>query len=121
MSEDKVYMLPSLITPNKPVEFDEKVCNGCNTCVEVCRSDVLMPNPEKGKPPIILYPDECWYGGCCVAACPLWEQGAIKMKHPLAQRVGWKRKETGEHFRIGMLNPPPPNRRPPVGGWHPKP
>jgi Na+-translocating ferredoxin:NAD+ oxidoreductase RNF subunit RnfB len=117
MSEDEVYMLPSLITPNKPVEFDEKVCTGCNTCVEICRSDVLMPNPEKGKPPVILYPDECWYGGCCVAMCPLWEQGAIRMKHPLAQSVGWKRKETGEHFRIGMSNPPPPNLRPPVGGW----
>lgn len=118
MNKEKVYMVPNLPTPNKPVVFDEKVCNGCNTCVEVCQMDVLAPNPEKGKPPIVLYPDECWYGGCCVEMCPLWEKGAIKLKHPVMQRVRWKRKETGEHFRIGMPNPPPPNLRPPVGGWH---
>lgn len=121
MSGGKVYMLPNLVTPSKPVEFDEKVCNGCNMCVNVCRSDVLMPNPNKRRPPIVLYPDECWYCGDCVAHCPLWQKGAIKLRHPLAQSVGWKRKETGEHFRVGMPNPPPPNLRPPVGGWHPKP
>jgi hypothetical protein len=42
-------------------------------------------------------------------------EGAIKMEHPLNQRMGWKRKETGEYFRVGMKNPPPPNTRPPVG------
>jgi len=31
--------------------------------------EVFIPNPEKGKPPIILYPEECWYGGCCVEEC----------------------------------------------------
>jgi hypothetical protein len=30
------------------------------------------------------------------------------------QRVRWKRKDTGEHYRIGMPNPPPPNTRPMV-------
>jgi hypothetical protein len=45
-----------------------------------------------------LYPDECWYGGCCVAHCP--QPGAIRLNHPLAQRVRWKRKESGEHFRV---------------------
>ena len=118
MSEEKVYIAPNLVTPNRPVEFDEKVCNGCNMCVNVCRSEVFMPNRNKRKPPIILYPDECWYCGDCVAHCPFWQKGAIKLKHPLAQRVGWKRKETGEYFRIGMPNPPLPNLRPPVGGWH---
>jgi hypothetical protein len=37
------------------------------------------------------------------------------VEYPLNQRVGWKRKATGEYFRIGMKNPPPPNTRPPVG------
>ena len=44
------------------------------------------------------------------------------MEHPLNERTGWKRKATGdgrratgEYFRIGMKNPPPPNTRPPVG------
>jgi hypothetical protein len=39
------------------------------------------------------------------------------MEHPLNQRIGWKRKSTGEFFRIGMKDPPPANTRPPVGGW----
>jgi len=69
-------------------------------------------DPEQGKPPIVLYPDECWFCGSCVAHCP--NPGAITMEHPLYQRVGWKRKDTGEHFRIGMKNPPPPNRKAPV-------
>ena len=114
-------MLPNQATPNKPLVFDEAVCNGCNACVEACSPGVLVPNPEEGKPPIILYPDECWYGACCVVECPHRFEGAIKLVHPVMQKVRWKRKETGEHFRIGMPNPPPPNTRPPVGGWYPKP
>jgi hypothetical protein len=30
------------------------------------------------------------------------------------QRAGWRRKETGEYFLIGMKNPPPPDAKPPV-------
>ena len=114
MAESKVYAIHHLVTPNKPVIFDDNVCNGCNRCVEVCMSDVFMPNPEKGKPPIILYPDECFYGGCCVKDCPLRDKGAIRLNWPLMQRVRWKSKETGEYFRVGMLNPPSPNTRPPA-------
>ena len=117
---EEVYAVRNASAPGQPIVFDETVCNGCNTCVEICHMDVFIPNPEKGKPPIVMYPDECWYGGCCVAMCPLWEKGAIKLNHPVMQRVRWKRKATGEHFRIGMSNPPAPNLRPPVGGWHPK-
>ena len=64
-------------------------------------------------PPLVLYPDECWFCGTCVEECPV--PGAIRMEHPLNQKVGWKRKATGELFRVGMKNPPPPNNRPPVG------
>ena len=74
-----------------PLTFDPDICNGCNKCIEVCQVDVLMPNPEKGKPPVILYPGECWYGGSCVEACPL--QGAIKLNSPMMNRVHWKRKK----------------------------
>lgn len=113
--ERKVYMVPNPPTPNTSIEFDEALCNGCNQCVEICRTDVLMPNPEKGKPPIVLYADECWHCGCCVLECR--RPGAIKMLHPLNQSlpVNWKRKETGEYFRLGMANPPPPNTKPPSG------
>ena len=112
---DKVYMVPNPPTPNKAVEFNPEICNGCNKCIEVCRTDILMPNPEEGKPPIVLYPDECWYGGCCVAECP--RPGAITMVNPLEQKisVNWKRKDTEEYFRLGMKNPPPPNTKPPSG------
>ena len=65
------------------------------------------------NPPLVLYPDECWFCGTCVEECPV--PGAIRMEHPLNQKVGWKRKDTGELFRIGMKNPPTPNTRPPVG------
>jgi NAD-dependent dihydropyrimidine dehydrogenase PreA subunit len=117
MNPEDIRIFPNIITPANPVIFDENVCNGCNACVEHCVMDIFQPNPEKGKPPIVLYPDECYYDGLCVQNCPLWHEGAIKLNHPLNQRVRWKRKATGEHFRLGMADPPPPNNRPPVGGW----
>lgn len=117
MGKEKVYMLPSKITPSKPVVFNEEVCNGCNKCVDQCMMDVLYPNPVKGKPPIVLYPDECWHCANCMNDCPLRDQGAIKVIWALMTIMRWKRKETGEHFRLGMPNPPAPDLRPPVGGW----
>jgi NAD-dependent dihydropyrimidine dehydrogenase PreA subunit len=117
----KVYAAPNLIIPNRPLVFDEEVCNGCNRCLETCRSDVMIPNPKKGKPPILMYPDECWYCGCCVERCSRFLKGAIELVLPLTQQVGWKRKETGETYKVGMANAPAPNTRPPVGGWNPKP
>jgi Na+-translocating ferredoxin:NAD+ oxidoreductase RNF subunit RnfB len=102
-------------TPCRAITFDAECCTGCNTCVDVCRSDVLVPNKDVGSPPVALYPDECWFCGCCVGHCP--SEGAISMNHPLAQRASWKRKATGEFFRIGMKDPPPACTRPPVGGW----
>jgi NAD-dependent dihydropyrimidine dehydrogenase PreA subunit len=109
----KATLVPNPMTPNQATVIDEKLCKGCNACVEVCRTEVLLPNAEEGKPPIVTYPDECWFCGCCVEACPT--PGAIRMEYPLNQKVGWKRKETGEYFRVGMKNPPPANTRPPVG------
>ena len=111
---NEAYVVPNPPAPCQVILIDPQLCTGCNDCVEVCRSDVLLPNAEKGKPPIVWYPDECFFCGCCVAHCPVPGR-AIRMEHPLHMRVGWKRKETGEYFRIGMANPPPPNNRPPYG------
>jgi len=108
-------MTPNPQTPCAAVLFDAALCNGCNRCADVCPNDVMVHDLDKGKHPVVLYPDECWFCGCCVGHCP--KPGAIRMEHPLSLRVGWKRKETGERFRIGMKNPPSPNTRPPVGGW----
>ncbi len=98
MNPRKIYARPNPPTPGRPVLFSPELCNGCNTCVEVCQMDVLIPNPQSGTPPIILFPDECWYCGSCVEHCP--SRGAIRLNHPLMQRVRWKRKATGEHFRV---------------------
>jgi NAD-dependent dihydropyrimidine dehydrogenase PreA subunit len=113
---DKTYIVPNPPTPNKAVEFSADFCVGCNKCVDVCPTDVMMPNPEKKQPPIVVYPEECWYCGACVEEC--MHKGAITMLHPTQQRisVNWKRKATGELFRLGMKNPPPPNATPPSGG-----
>jgi len=98
MTQAKTYAFPNRNTPSDPVVIDPGVCSGCNMCVHVCVADLFIPNPDKGQPPIILYPEECWYEGSCVEHCP--EPGAIELNHPLTQRVRWKRKATGEHFRV---------------------
>ncbi len=98
MSQRKIYATPNSPTPGRPVLFSSDLCNGCNTCVEVCQMDVLIPSPQGGTPPLILFPEECWYCGSCVEHCP--SQGAIRLNHPLMQRVRWKRKTTGEDFRV---------------------
>jgi len=112
---DKIYMVPNPPTPNNGMKFNPAICTGCNRCVDICPDDCMMPNPEKRKTPIVLYPEECWFCGACVEECP--EKGAITMRHPVSQQisVNWVRKDTGEYFRLGMKNPPPPNNRPPSG------
>jgi NAD-dependent dihydropyrimidine dehydrogenase PreA subunit len=98
MSQEKILAMPNITTPSTPVIFNADICDGCNTCVEACQIDVFIPNPEEGKPPIILHPDECWYGGCCVHMCP--RPGAIQFNWPLELRPYWKNKNTGEVHQI---------------------
>jgi len=70
-----------------PITFNKDKCISCNRCVNICQVDVLLPNPEKGKPPIVQYPGECWYCGCCVIECPI--DGAIELRHPLMNQADW--------------------------------
>ena len=70
------------------IYFDEAV-NGCNLCVEVCPCDVLAPNTEKGKPPVLMYPEECYLDGSCVTFCP--QKGAIEIVTPFPMRGGFQR------------------------------
>jgi ferredoxin len=58
--KQRAWMVPNPPTPNRVADFDPERCNGCNRCVQICRSDVLMPNPRRGRPPVVLYPDECF-------------------------------------------------------------
>ena len=107
-------LAPNKVTPNRPLLFDEETCTKCNLCIEACPMDVLVPNPVENNLPLIMFPDDCWYCGCCEMHCPWYEDGAIRINFPVMQRVRWKRKDSGEHFRVGMKNPPPPNTREPV-------
>jgi len=66
------------------IYFNGELCDGCNVCVDICPSDVFEADPEKGKPPIVKYPEECWFDGCCVTLCP--RKGAIEIVTPFSMR-----------------------------------
>lgn len=113
------------ISAQSIIIFDPEACTGCANlkepmCVKACRTDMLFPNPVKGEPPIVAYPDECCECGCCVHACPKALKGAIKMNWPVSKSVRWKRKETNSHYRLRMPHPPEPNTKPPASGYYPK-
>ena len=93
----KCYAFPNKTTPSMPIVIDEERCVGCNKCVNICTMDLIIPNPKKGNPPIIMYPEECYHEGDCVTECP---EGAITLRHPLMARVHYKDKETGEIKRV---------------------
>lgn len=117
MTDENVTLTSNQPTPKNPITIREDICIGCNQCVEACMPDVFAPNPEKGGPPLVLYPDECFYCGVCIEMCPVRFEGCMELTYPLMQKARWKRKETGEHFRVGMKDPPAPVERPPAGGW----
>ena len=109
----EAYLIPNQTGPSHSVVIDAEKCVGCNSCAAHCRTQTIMPNPEKGKPPVILYPDECWFCACCVESCKI---GAIRLNFPINQRIFFKRKETGDVFRIGGPDSPPQSYfKPPVG------
>ena len=70
-----------------PPVIDEKKCNGCGKCVDICPTDVFFGS-KKGKIPFITYPEECWHEGACVIDCP---EGAIRLRTPLGRLVVYKR------------------------------
>jgi MinD superfamily P-loop ATPase len=73
------------------IYFNEEACNACGKCVDVCMCDAFVSNPEKGKPPIMKYPEECWFCGCCVTHCPNKDQGAIEIVTPFQMRGAFRR------------------------------
>lgn len=83
---DKKTLYASIVPcSTRPIIYDENLCIGCNKCADTCQVDILIPNEEKGKPPIVMYPGECYYCGSCVMECPV--EGAIKLQHPLMNRA----------------------------------
>jgi len=89
MMDKKVYAIPETGITN-PIIFNQNICVGCNRCIDVCQVDLFIPNPLENKPPLVLYPGECWYCGSCVEICP--KPDAIKLNPLLMNRVHWKRK-----------------------------
>lgn len=69
----------------RPIVFDSEICVGCNRCAEVCQVDILVPSAEKGRPPMVMFPGECYYCGSCVMECP--NEGAIQLRHPLMNQA----------------------------------
>lgn len=88
--QDNIFK-PFEMPASNPIIYDKEKCVGCNICVETCQVDILVPNAEKGKPPLVLYPGECWYCGCCVMECHI--EGAITLRHPLINQVHWVAKD----------------------------
>ena len=68
-----------------PITHNKDLCIGCNSCVNACPIDVMVPNENKGEAPIVMYPGECIYCGACVMECPV--EGAIHLEHPLINRT----------------------------------
>ncbi len=76
--------VPASVTP---LRFDAERCIGCLRCVEICPMDILLPPEEKGLPPRVMWPGECWYCGACVMECPV--QGAVTLRHPLMNQASF--------------------------------
>jgi NAD-dependent dihydropyrimidine dehydrogenase PreA subunit len=111
--ETQTWMVPNVTGPTEAVTIDPDLCVGCNACANICRVQTILPNPKAGQPPLVVYPDECWYCGCCVEAC---RTGALRMNLPINQRIFYKRKDTGEIFRIGGSGSPEKSYfKPPFG------
>ncbi|WP_313346030.1 ferredoxin family protein [Sedimentibacter sp.] len=87
---NKTFMMRN-VEPASPITFDTQKCIGCNRCMEACPIDLFLPAEKKGAPPVVAYPDECWYCGCCVMECP---KEAIKLKHPLMNQPRWVEKSS---------------------------
>ncbi len=81
------YEAHPVFSSARPIAIDAAKCIGCNRCADICQVDIFMHCEEKGKPPKVLYPGECWYCGCCVMSCPT---GAIKLSHPLINQAKFK-------------------------------
>ncbi|MCD7784250.1 MAG: 4Fe-4S binding protein [Oscillospiraceae bacterium] len=103
IDESEIYIVPNPTGPTEAVTIDEDICVGCNACANICRTQTIMPNPVAGKAPVVVFPDECWYCACCVEAC---RTGALQMHLPINQRIFFKRKATGEIFRLGQADAP---------------
>ena len=69
-----------------PPIINERKCNACGICVEVCAQDVFFGSKKKSIP-VAMYPEECWHCNACVLDCP---SGAVKLRIPLPAMLAYK-------------------------------
>lgn len=50
------------------IHVDEKRCNKCGTCIDMCPMDVLAKGHDGF--PFSLHRDDCWYCDVCTFVCP---------------------------------------------------
>ena len=78
-NEKKEYTVRPVECSTRPIHYDLKLCIGCNRCVDTCQCDILMPNQEKGKPPVVMW--RLRYGlpkkGCDYLGASVDESGEI--------------------------------------------
>ena len=67
-----------------PPVIDEKLCNFCGICYNVCPQDVFSFETNSKQAPAVAYPRECWYCGACVVDCP---RGAVSLSLPLPLHI----------------------------------
>lgn len=49
-----------------PVVIDKEICNGCETCVDVCPTEAITMEDEIA----VVNEEECTDCGTCVEECP---------------------------------------------------
>jgi adenylylsulfate reductase subunit B len=74
-----------------PPIIDTNKCDGCanrdyQICVEHCPTDVFLGS-KQGQPPMVNFPNECFYENACVFDCP---KKAIELRIPLQMTVVYK-------------------------------
>jgi adenylylsulfate reductase subunit B len=62
-----------------PPVIDEKKCNKCGICADICPLDVFYGSKD-GDIPVVSYGEDCYFCSACIIECPT---NAIILRFPL--------------------------------------
>ena len=62
-----------------PPVIDDKKCNKCGICADLCPVDVFYGSKEK-EIPVISYGEDCFFCCACILEC---STDAITLRYPL--------------------------------------
>ena len=65
-----------------PPIINEYLCTHCGMCAAICPMHLFKH--EKGRVPVVAYPEECWHCNACVLDCPA---RAVELRLPLNYMV----------------------------------